>query len=290
MASTRVVLVHRSPEYAELLARHGTRGQAAFFLAGRGGSIEELEDRQQELAAARAKVVGAIPAEWRRAEVERSEVARFVFGPEDVIVVLGQDGLVANVAKYLTDQVVIGINPGGQAGILVPHRPDDLPRLLDSLGSARPMARTMVSVTADDGQELTALNEIYLGQPTHQSSRYRIEVDGVEERQSSSGIIVGTGTGATGWCASLQRVVAPQQALPEPGDATLAWFVREAWPSPSTGVELTSGELPPGGELVVTVESDTLVAFGDGIEDDRLTLNWGQRAVIATATRVLHTL
>lgn len=290
MASPRVVLVHRTSEYAELLARHGTRGQAAFFLAGRGGSIEELEARHHELAAARVRVAGAIPPEWRRAEVERAEVARFVFGPEDVIVVLGQDGLVANVAKYLTDQIVIGINPGGYAGILVPHRPADLPRLLASLGTAQPSARTMVTITADDGQELTALNEIYLGQPTHQSSRYRIEVDGVEERQSSSGLIVGTGTGATGWCASLQRVISPDQSLPEPEDGALAWFVREAWPSPSTGVSLTDGRLRPGAELAVTVESDTLVAFGDGIEDDRLTLGWGQRAVISRAERVLRTL
>ena len=43
----RVVLVHRRTELEDLLARHGTRGQAAFFLATRGRHIEEVEERHQ---------------------------------------------------------------------------------------------------------------------------------------------------------------------------------------------------------------------------------------------------
>ena len=41
----RVVIVHRATELDELLARHGTRGQAAFFLSTRGRAIDELEER-----------------------------------------------------------------------------------------------------------------------------------------------------------------------------------------------------------------------------------------------------
>ncbi|WP_231979355.1 diacylglycerol kinase catalytic domain-containing protein [Tessaracoccus coleopterorum] len=245
MARPRAVVVYRATEIEGLLARHGTRGQAAFVMRSRGRSIDELEVRRDAQAQARAAVAAAIPAEWRRAEVERSEVSRFVFNPEDVVVVVGQDGLVANVAKYLDGQPVIGINPGGHAGVLVPHRPDDCARLLATSATASPMRRTMVSIRTDDGQQLTALNEIYVGQPTHQSARYLMEVEGRTERQTSSGLIVGTGTGATGWCASLQRVMDPEGRLPAPTDPSLAWFVREAWPSPTTGVRLTSGTLGP---------------------------------------------
>jgi hypothetical protein len=35
----RAVVVHRTTEYAELVARHGTRQQAAFFLETRGRGI-----------------------------------------------------------------------------------------------------------------------------------------------------------------------------------------------------------------------------------------------------------
>jgi hypothetical protein len=52
------------------------------------------------------------------------------------------------------------------------------------------------------------------GQPGHQSARYTIEVDGADERQSSSGVIVSTGTGATGWCRSIARIQAPTLPLP----------------------------------------------------------------------------
>ena len=45
------------------------------------------------------------------------------FGPEDVIIAVGQDGLVANVAKYLDGQPVVGVNPDPQRnpGVLVRH-------------------------------------------------------------------------------------------------------------------------------------------------------------------------
>jgi NAD kinase len=294
MSTPRVVVVHRRTEYAELIARHGTRGQAAFFLASRERSLDEVEARHQATEEALVVVHQAIPSDWRRAQVEREELSRFVFGPEDVIAVVGQDGLVANVAKYVQDQVVVGIDPlpGTNAGVLVPHAAADAGALLRAAvaGSATVLERTMVDAVADDGQQLTALNEIFVGQPTHQTARYTLEVNRAAERQASSGIIVGTGTGATGWCASLQRQQAPELRLPQPDAATLAWFVREPWPSPSTGADLTAGVLVAEDNLVVRVESDSLVVFGDGMETDRLTLSWGQELRIQRASRVLRTI
>ena len=86
----RVVLVHRHTELEELVARHGTRGQAAFYLRTRGRRIEDLEARHSEQAAAMVAVSSAIPADWRRGMVERADLPRFLFSPEDIVVAVGQ--------------------------------------------------------------------------------------------------------------------------------------------------------------------------------------------------------
>ena len=284
----RVVLIHRTTELDALVARHGTRGQAAFFLASRGRDIAEVHARHDADHRALTEVTGAIPIDWRRGTVERADLARFLFAPEDVVVVIGQDGLVANVAKYLDGHTVIGIDPepGRNAGVLVRHTPARAAPLLRDHHDVE--HRTMVEAIADDGQRLLALNEIYLGHPSHQTARYRLRSPGAApEAQASSGLIVATGTGATGWCRSTWQERHSTLVLPTPTEPRLAWFVREAWPSPATGTSCTEGELSEN-TLSITVESDQLVAFGDGIESDYLDLGWGQTVQLQRAERVLR--
>ncbi|MEV6601043.1 hypothetical protein AB0M36_29960 [Actinoplanes sp. NPDC051346] len=287
--SPRVVVVSRRSELDELLARHGTRGAAAYFLKQRGRDLDEVTARHEALRRALTEVGAAVPADWRRGHVERTDLPRFLFAPEDLVIAVGQDGLVANVAKYLCGQPVIGVNPepGRNPGVLVRHPASAVGDLLRS--RIRALERTMVVARLDDGQELFGLNEIYIGHAGHQSTRYVITTpEGVRERQSSSGLIAGTGTGATGWCASIARDRVSAPSLPGPADLALCWFVREAWPSPATGVEQVSGLLTAGQELELTSESERLVAFADGLESDALELSWGQRVTITIADRRLR--
>lgn len=288
----RIVVVHRRTELDELTARHATRGQAAFFLASRGRSLEEVDRRHAALEAALAAVTSAIPVDWRRADVERTDLDRFLFGANDIVAVVGQDGLVANVAKYLHGQPVIGVDPEPERnpGVLVPHAPESFEAALLAVaaGTARQEERVMVDAGLDDGQHLTALNEVFVGHPSHQSARYRLVVGEEEERQSSSGVIVASGTGATGWCRSIWQQSHSTLELPSHLAPQLAWFVREAWPSPATGTSLVEGLLGPDEELRVVAETDGLVAFGDGIETDRLTLGWGQELRLRIAGRRLR--
>jgi len=294
MMTPRAVLVHRRTELDELLLHHGTWQQAAFFLRTRNRDIEEVERRHAMQEAAMRTASASIPVEWRRVQVERGDLARFGFGVEDVVVAVGQDGLVANVAKYLTGQPVIGLNPDVERnpGVLVRHAPEAAKDLLmvaaSTSISSRVEARVMVEATLDDGQRLTALNEIYVGHPSHQSARYRITAgEGQLERQSSSGVLVGTGTGSTGWCRSVALERHSTLVLPTPEQARLCWFVREAWPSPATGTELTEGLLDMGQRLEISAESD-LVLFGDGIESDSISLTWGQSVSVGIAKQRLH--
>ena len=65
------------------------------------------------------------------------------------------------------------------------------------------------------------------------------------------------------------------------------FFVREAWPSPATGTTYTEGILEPGCVATVTVESDRLVVFGDGLESDCLVATWGQTITVGRSLRLL---
>ncbi|MGW1228140.1 hypothetical protein [Streptomyces sp. NPDC001515] len=291
----RAVLVHRTTEYEELLARHGTHGQAAFFLTSRGRSLDEVAARHERTRRALAEVAAAVPLTWRQSRVERADLDRFLFAPEDVVVVVGQDGLVANAAKYLSGQPVVGIDtdPGRNPGVLVRHRPADAAALLRASVAAAGTADelTMVEAVADDTQRLLALNEIYLGPAGHQTARYRLggdRADAPAESQASSGVLVGTGTGATGWLRSLWQERRSELALPGPTDPRLLWFVREAWPSPATGTSLVAGELRRGQGLRLTVESDRVVVFGDGMESDALELTWGQSVRVGISATSLR--
>ncbi|MEV7228284.1 MULTISPECIES: hypothetical protein [Polymorphospora] len=289
----RVVVVSRRSELDELLVRHGTRAAAGFYLRQRGRDLDEVAARHDALQAALTTVGAAVPADWRRGHVDRDDLARFLFAPEDIVVAVGQDGLVANVAKYLDRQPVVGVDPepGRNAGVLVRFAPAAVARLLPAVaaGRAAVQARTMVRAVLDDGQDLVGLNEVYVGHPSHQSARYVVGVPGGRrERQSSSGVVVGTGTGATGWCASIVRDRPEAPALPGPVDEALCWFVREAWPSPATGVELTGGRLAAGESIELTAEGERLVVFADGVETDHLTMAWGQRVTVGTADRRLR--
>jgi NAD kinase len=291
--SPRAVVVTRPTEYEALLARHATREQARFFLEQRGRSLPEVEERHARREAALQAVSSGLPMRWRRSRVDRVDLDRFVFGPEDVVVVVGQDGLVANVAKYLTGQPVLGVNPDRDLfdGVLVRHEPSAAAKLLAATVEERVKieARTMVEAKLDDGQRLVALNEIFVGHQTHQSARYRLRWHDAQELQSSSGLIISTGTGATGWARSIARQKAPALALPAPTERRLAFFVREPFPSRATGTTIEQGMVEEGESVVIASEMNELgTVFGDGIEADRLDFSWGMRLTVGIAPNRLN--
>lgn len=292
-APPRAVIVTRPTEYELLLQRHATPQQAAFFLASRGQQLDPVRARHEAFQADLQGVLAAVPRAWRRTRVQREDLDRFLFEPGDLVVVLGQDGLVPNVAKYLDGQPVIGCNPdsGRNEGVLVPHPPEAAGDLLRTAaaGRGRYEDRAMVSARCDNGQELVALNEIFVGHRTHQSARYEIAYGKASERQSSSGLIVATGTGASGWARSIALERHTGLKMPAPAERKLVFFVREAWPSVATGTTVVEGLLGAGDALTITSRMDEEGSiFGDGIEADRLPFGWGCRVELRVAQRALR--
>jgi NAD kinase len=289
--SPRAVFVTRETDYELLLARHATRGQAKFFLDTRGQDIAVLEDRHRRFHATLQAARAAVPGDWRQAIVARTDLDRFLFAPEDVIVVVGQDGLVANVAKYLDGQPVLGVNPAPDLydGVLVRVPLARLAAMLvaSAAGAAPAERRTMVEARLDTGERLLALNEVFVGHRSHQSARYRIACGDMAEDQSSSGLIVASGTGATGWARSIAE--ATHAALPlAPEERAVACFVREPFPSIATGTAMRALKLADAPLAVTSRMNDGGVIFADGIEQDFLAFDWGRRVDLGPAARTLH--
>ncbi len=282
--------MYRESDYERLVAAHGSHKKAAFSLKAKGASfggsdLDGPRERYEAQQEALRQVGAAIPGHWRRVRVRRAELSRFLFEPDDLVFAIGQDGLVANAAKYLRDQVIIGVAISEALGPLIRFRPREVKRLLAS--SPKTEARSLVSVKLSTGQSLVALNELFLGVRTHQSARYELRIADSSESQISSGVIVSTGTGSTGWARSIHHARQSPMRLPSPTDATLAYFVREAFPT-EKAPRLTEGLLA-GETLHCTSRMlDGGVIFGDGIEADALRFPWGVHAEIALAAHRLQ--
>ncbi len=287
----RAVIVTRPTDLELLVNEHGTRDQARFMVADRPGWFDEALRRDGLQRDAVGSVMRALRAAWRRAQINRDDLATFSFAPEDVVIPVGQDGLVANIAKYIDAQPVLGINPDPDnvAGALVHFRAAEFGAALHALveRTATIEQRTLIHARLDDGQVLHALNEIFVGHRSHQSARYRIALGEREERQSSSGVIVASGTGAGGWARSIAR----ERNLPldlDVASAQLAVLVREAWPAIGFGTDLTAALLSSDSVTVISEMGEGGVIFGDGIEADYLAFGWGHRVEISAAARTLR--
>lgn len=288
----RAVFVTRPTDLESLLARHATHGQADFFLKSRGQSIGVLEQRHDAFLECQKTVLRALPEHWRHAAVTRDRLSRFVFAEQDFIVAIGQDGLIANLAKYSNGRPVLGVNPEPTMieGVLAKFSAGDMtaefPRL--EAGNYHLQPRTMVEAKLENGSSLMALNEIFVGHQSHQSARYEISFGDASESQSSSGLIVASGTGMTGWAKSIVAATRAPVAL-EPCESSIAYFAREPWPSLSTGAEMRCGKIPSDQRLIVRSEmNDGGVVFADGIEADRMAFDWGLEVSIAPAREKLN--
>jgi len=150
-----------------------------------------------------------------------------------------------------------------------------------------------------DGQRLLAFNDLFAGARSHVSARYKIGVAKKSETQSSSGVLVSTGAGSTGWMSSVFNMAAGVAAFTggtcgggkklEWEDRRLLFAVREPFVSRVTSAGLVAGLLEEGHEL--TIESQMPsggVIFSDGVEADFLQFNSGAVARLRAAKQRAH--
>lgn len=297
----KIVLVTRETRIDGLRKRFNSVDQVSFFIERRGGKVQDYlaEDRiyKESIALLESEL-----STWGRVQIlDRLYLPNFVFGPEDTVVAVGQDGLVANTLKYLAGgQPLLGINPDPDRwdGVLLPFRVGDVREVIGEVlaGRHRSRAVTMALARLNDGQAILAVNDFFIGQRTHTSARYFIESGGLREQHSSSGVIVSTGLGSTGWLKSLVHGAAAIAAatghaggeartVSLPWDAESLYFtVREPFPSRQTQCGLVFGEVTRERPLRLrSLMAENGVLFSDGIESDFLEFNSGAEVEVTIA-------
>ena len=324
LTDNKIILVTRPTRLAELVIRFNTVSQARFYIEHQGADFSDYLREDETYHRALVETQGVLAQMGRVQVVDRAFLPNFVFAPEDIVVTLGQDGLVANTLKYLRAQPVVGVNPDPARwdGRLLPFQVKDLPKLMpEVLLRKRPTRSvTMAKATLNNGQTMYGVNDLFIGPKTHTSARYLIRSGESSEMHSSSGVIVSTGMGSTGWLKSLLTgaaaitqaagsVLARQvsndlfdAATQEPKnkakvrlnvktefawDANYLFFtVREPFPTQTTAASLVFGRVTP--EMPLMLESrmaEQGVIFSDGIEKDFLEFNSGTQAIIRIAER-----
>ena len=301
----RLVIVVRPTRLEELVDRYNTIAQARFHVESLGADFGDYLAEHERYRAALLTTETALREVGRVHRLQRAHLPNYVFGATDVVVALGQDGLVANTLKYLEGQAVVGINPDPARwdGVLLPFAPADAAAVMrDHLAGKRTLREiTMAEARLNDGQTLYGVNDLFIGPRSHVSARYVLALADRQERQSSSGIIVSTGLGSTGWLRSLyagwagmtaallgsERPAEIEEKSRFDWDAReLRFCVREPFPSRSSQAELVFGRIAGTAKLTVTSlmpENGTI--FSDGIEVDCLAFNSGAIATIGVAER-----
>jgi NAD kinase len=295
LSDRKIVLVTRETRIDELIRRHNTREQAAFYVTSRGDDFSEYEDEDCAFKAALHTIETTLRGLGMVQRLDRNFLPNFLFGPNDLVVVAGQDGLVANTIKY-TMSPIIAVNPLPDRfdGVLLPFQVNEVGKVVTDLLRGRSAQRsiTMAEAITNDGQRLLAVNDLFIGPRLPVSVRYELQIDQQRESQSSSGLIVSTGLGSTGWMRSVVTgalAVAGQPGVVSalPWDAReLRYAVREPFPSRATGTSLVYGSVGEQQRLVLTSRTaEGAVLFSDGMVDDAIAFGAGTRVEIRVADR-----
>lgn len=306
LTENKIVLVKRRTRLEELIARYNTIAQAKFYIEHMGSDFSDYIFEDERYREAVSKAQTTLESLGRVQIVDREFVPNFIFGENDIVVAIGQDGLVANTLKYLSNQLLIGVNPDPARwdGVLLPFAVGDLKLVLQDVFKMRRQVKevSMAKAALNDGQVIYAVNDLFIGQRTHVSSRYQIQLGDRHEYQSSSGIIVSTGLGSTGWLKSILTGAANivngisdnsmkiQQPKRIEWNADYLYFsVREPFPSRTSKVDIAFGRVTKRQPLkILSQMPENGVIFSDGIESDFLQFNSGIEATIAVAEKKGH--
>lgn len=291
------IIVKNKTRLETLIERFNTKAQAKFYIERLGGNFDDYVLEHDTFHYSLNQVQTQLSSTLKNKVVERSFLPNYIFTDKNVIVVVGQDGLVANTAKYSKGVPIIAVNPDKQRydGVLLPFDTTNFIYGIENVMTDNYIFKNMRFAEAklNDGQRLLAFNDLFIGASSHVSARYKISYNNKTEEQSSSGLLISTKAGSTGWLSSVFNMAYGVAGMfeknlklkrPRLRDNDLLFAVREPFKSIRTQIGITAGIIR--GQHSVTIESfmpTNGVIFSDGIESDFLKFNSGTIATIGLA-------
>lgn len=292
------IIVKNKTRLEALIERFNTAAQAKFYIERSGGNFEDYQAEHDIFHKSLSIMQRRLSTVIKNKIIDRSFLPSFLFSDSHVVIVIGQDGLVANAAKYVNDSPIIAVNPDASRydGYLLPFNPANFIGAVESVIANKFNARsiTFAEAALNDGQRLLAFNDLFIGAASHVSARYKIAYNDKTEEHSSSGIIVSTQAGSTGWLSSIFNMTFGMHQFIEKNDTKkkkvklkddqLMFAVREPFQSKKSQTEIIAGIL--NGQTKLILESympSNGVIFSDGIESDFLRFNAGAIATIGLA-------
>lgn len=297
MSVEYAIIVKNKTRLETLIDRFNTKAQAKFYIERLGGNFDDYVIEHDTFHSSLNQIQSQLSAIIKNKLIERSYLPNYIFTEKNVIVVVGQDGLVANTAKYSKGVPMVAVNPDKQRydGILLPFDKSNFMYGIEMVLAEKFNYQTMRFAQAklNDGQRLLAFNDLFIGAASHVSARYKISFNNKSEEHSSSGLLVSTKAGSTGWLSSVFNMAYGVAGMferniklkrPKLNDNDLLFAVREPFQSIRTQTEIIAGILKGSNSL--TIESlmpNNGVIFSDGIESDFLKFNSGAIASIGLA-------
>ncbi|MCB0642101.1 MAG: sugar kinase, partial [Phaeodactylibacter sp.] len=207
MSIEYAIIVKNKTRLEVLTERFNTRAQTRFYIESSGGSFADYQAEHDTFYAALESLQAQLSGTLKNKLLEREHLPNYIFSENNLIIVIGQDGLVANTAKYANGVPIIAVNPDKQRydGVLLPFDTQDFMTAIRQVLEGQHPSRKVRFAEAklNDGQSLLAFNDLFIGAASHTSARYKIQYGKSVEEQSSSGVIISTQAGATGWLSSI---------------------------------------------------------------------------------------
>lgn len=298
MSIEYAIIIKNKTRLETLIERFNTKAQAKFYIERSGGDFNDYEKEHEVFHSSLSSVQRNLSTVLKNKIVERSFLPSFIFNDNQVIITVGQDGLVANTAKYVKQIPIVAVNPDQERydGVLLPFNTDNFILAIEKVITNKYSSKltSFAEAKLNDGQRLLAFNDLFIGATSHVSARYKVTYNNKTEEHSSSGIIVSTQAGSTGWLSSIFNMSFGIHKFIEKDnskkkyaklkDNQLMFAVREPFASKRTQIETAAGIVTGQSKLIIqSFMPNNGLIFSDGIETDFLKFNSGSIATIGIA-------